>query len=572
MPHDHVHEAAAVGFDRGASVYERARPRIPRKRSRSSLIGWGSPPAAPSSTSRPAPESSPASCSQPRARTSLRSNRSRACGANWQRRCPTSRSSTARPRRSRSTMPLFDALTVAQAFHWFDFHAALAEIGRVLKPGGGLAMVWNRRDESEPWVARMSEIVDWHNRPISKYDTTDWPAVVATHWLVHPCRVRRGRLHANARPRHVARARVLDQLRRSHGRGRTHAAGRRGRRTGARLRRAVPAATSHAHLLVPPATERAPASQALMGVRGAQPPGGNFLTPLQRALLDWGEAVRRDLPWRRTRDPWAVLVSETMLQQTQVRRVVPKYEAFLRGSRPPGVCCGTDQRRHRFVGRTRLQPPRRDACSAAAAAIVEQHDGVLPDDLDALLALPGHRCVHRSRCAGLRVRPRHRPRRHQRGSLRRAWAGGRRHRVADRRASHRRRGGATRSRVGVGSGGVRSRRRGLHQAGTGMRRVPHARRGARGQNAGSPEPDPVHAGSAGISGPQSRFSGSYRQGRGRLVAALRVGPVDRAALAAVDAGWPDDPARAERVAADVADGRPRRLRRRLRVAPARSAL
>ena len=47
------------------------------------------------------------------------------------------------------------------------------------------------------------------------------------------------------------------------------------------------------------------------------------------ALLAWSEADRRDLPWRRTRDPWAVLVSELMLQQTQVARVVPKYEAFL---------------------------------------------------------------------------------------------------------------------------------------------------------------------------------------------------------------------------------------------------
>src|SRR5262245_33346389 len=45
----------------------------------------------------------------------------------------------------------------------------------------------------------------------------------------------------------------------------------------------------------------------------------------QRALLEWGEAGRRDLPWRRTRDPWAILVSETMLQQTQVARVVPRY-------------------------------------------------------------------------------------------------------------------------------------------------------------------------------------------------------------------------------------------------------
>jgi A/G-specific adenine glycosylase len=47
------------------------------------------------------------------------------------------------------------------------------------------------------------------------------------------------------------------------------------------------------------------------------------------ALLSWYERSRRDLPWRRTRDPYAILVSEVMLQQTQVARVVPRYEAWL---------------------------------------------------------------------------------------------------------------------------------------------------------------------------------------------------------------------------------------------------
>jgi len=47
------------------------------------------------------------------------------------------------------------------------------------------------------------------------------------------------------------------------------------------------------------------------------------------ALLDWYERVRRPLPWRATRDPYALLVSEVMLQQTQAARVVPYYEAFL---------------------------------------------------------------------------------------------------------------------------------------------------------------------------------------------------------------------------------------------------
>ncbi len=50
---------------------------------------------------------------------------------------------------------------------------------------------------------------------------------------------------------------------------------------------------------------------------------------LTRALLEWYERERRDLPWRRTRDPYRILVSEVMLQQTQVARVVPRYEAWV---------------------------------------------------------------------------------------------------------------------------------------------------------------------------------------------------------------------------------------------------
>ena len=50
---------------------------------------------------------------------------------------------------------------------------------------------------------------------------------------------------------------------------------------------------------------------------------------MERALLDWFAEHGRDLPWRRTHDPYAILVSEVMLQQTQVGRVVPRYVAFL---------------------------------------------------------------------------------------------------------------------------------------------------------------------------------------------------------------------------------------------------
>jgi A/G-specific adenine glycosylase len=53
------------------------------------------------------------------------------------------------------------------------------------------------------------------------------------------------------------------------------------------------------------------------------------LEDLRAAVLEWYERSRRDLPWRRTTDPYAILVSEVMLQQTQVARVVPRYLEWL---------------------------------------------------------------------------------------------------------------------------------------------------------------------------------------------------------------------------------------------------
>ncbi|MCU1351640.1 MAG: Methyltransferase type 11 [Acidimicrobiales bacterium] len=57
-----------------------------------------------------------------------------------------------------------DAVVVGQAFHWFDVAPALAEIGRVLAPGGGLGLIWNERDEREPWVAELSRLIRWNER------------------------------------------------------------------------------------------------------------------------------------------------------------------------------------------------------------------------------------------------------------------------------------------------------------------------------------------------------------------------------------------------------------------------
>jgi A/G-specific adenine glycosylase len=58
-------------------------------------------------------------------------------------------------------------------------------------------------------------------------------------------------------------------------------------------------------------------------------PSVDLIRRVREALLEWWDAGHRDLPWRRTRDPYAVLVSEVMLQQTQVSRVVPKFNEFM---------------------------------------------------------------------------------------------------------------------------------------------------------------------------------------------------------------------------------------------------
>jgi SAM-dependent methyltransferase len=73
----------------------------------------------------------------------------------------------------------FDVVVAAQAFHWFDPPRALAEVARVLLPGGGLALLWNHRDECVPWVAELTRIIHWDTFERGQYHRVDWAAVVA---------------------------------------------------------------------------------------------------------------------------------------------------------------------------------------------------------------------------------------------------------------------------------------------------------------------------------------------------------------------------------------------------------
>ena len=74
-----------------------------------------------------------------------------------------------------------DALTVGQAFHWFSSDAALAEASRVLRPDGLLALLWNVRDQSIPWVGELTELVEARSggRPYSDHREHDWADVIA---------------------------------------------------------------------------------------------------------------------------------------------------------------------------------------------------------------------------------------------------------------------------------------------------------------------------------------------------------------------------------------------------------
>jgi A/G-specific adenine glycosylase len=261
---------------------------------------------------------------------------------------------------------------------------------------------------------------------------------------------------------------------------------------------------------------------------------------MEDRLLRWSSVTRRDLPWRRTRDPWAVLVSELMLQQTQVPRVVPRYEAFMARFPTVASCAAAPvaevvtmwaglgyNRRAVNLHRTAValagsRPPRDlkallglpgiGPYTARAVLAFAYEDPVCPLDVNTARPLARAFGVASQEGADALVPPT------------RAWAW-------------------NQALMDLG-------------ATVCTRRAPSCDRCPLRSDCrwGGVGPDP-----AAPAGRQSRFQGSDRQGRGRLVDALRCGPVRAADLAAA-MGWPDEPDRAKRVAATlVADGLARRL-------------
>lgn len=108
-----------------------------------------------------------------------------------------------------------------------------------------------------------------------------------------------------------------------------------------------------------------------------------------RKLLAWYKRSARDLPWRRTRDPYRVLVSEVMLQQTQVSRVEQYYPRFLERFPDLATLASARPRAVREAWDGLGYYARARNLHAAARHVARRHDGTLPDAPEDLIALPG---------------------------------------------------------------------------------------------------------------------------------------------------------------------------------------
>lgn len=236
------------------------------------------------------------------------------------------------------------------------------------------------------------------------------------------------------------------------------------------------------------------------------------------AVLAWGMPRLRDLPWRRTRDPWAILVAEVMLQQTQTLRVIPKWEAFLHSFPTPAACAdsplGDVLRSWQGLG----YPRRARNLQLAARHVVDDHGGGVPDDLDALLALAG---IGPYTARAVLAFAFERDVAVVETNIARVLA-----RVAGERLTAKRAQAFADDLVPVGEGWAWNQA--LMDLGAAVcRPVPACEvcpiaASCAWRRAGNADPDPA-VGSAGVSTKQARFEGSDRQARGRVLAILATG-------------------------------------------------
>ena len=242
-------------------------------------------------------------------------------------------------------------------------------------------------------------------------------------------------------------------------------------------------------------------------------------------VLAWGLPRLRDLPWRRTRDPWQVLVSEVMLQQTQVARVIPRWESFLERFPTPEACAaaplGDVLREWQGLGY-----PRRARNLHATAQRVGELGG-FPRDLAGLLALPG---VGQYTARALMAFAFELDAAVVDTNIARVYA-----RVAGERLTPKR--VQAMADEAAPSGDAWAWNQCLMDLGAVLCRPTNPGCSecpvrARCAWQGGVDPDPA-VGSSGVSGKQGRFEGSDRQARGRLMKALSNGRVDRAAVASI---------------------------------------
>ena len=236
-------------------------------------------------------------------------------------------------------------------------------------------------------------------------------------------------------------------------------------------------------------------------------------------MANWGREHLRSLPWRATRDPWAILVAETMLQQTPVERVLPRYVTFLERFPDPVACAEAPLAEILRVWQGLGYPRRAQRLQSAARAVVERFEARVPVAFEDLISLAGigpytARAVRAfaheepaavvdtnvarvlARVTGVRLTPR------RAQDLADSWADE-----------------ATRN------GEVWTWNQTIMELGALVcRPTPRCETCPLADHctwsrAGRPEPDPAR-GSAGVSGSQARFEGSVRQARGRILAAL----------------------------------------------------
>ncbi|WP_278257473.1 A/G-specific adenine glycosylase [Nocardioides convexus] len=272
---------------------------------------------------------------------------------------------------------------------------------------------------------------------------------------------------------------------------------------------------------------------------------------LVEPILRWYDAHARDLPWRRPEaSAWSVLVSEFMLQQTPVVRVLPVHATWLeRWPTPAALAAEPSGEAVRAWGR--LGYPRRALrLHAAAVAITEQHGGTVPASYDEFAGAAGGGRLHRGGRGGIRLRPAAGGARHQRPPGARA----RRHRrgvprpVGQPRRAGPGRGPATRGPTDRGDVVGRGDGAGALVCTADRPRCTDCPvlEACAWQAAGAPAYD-------GPPRPVQTYAGTDRQCRGRLLAVLRDAP-GAVGQERMDAAWDQVAQRERALASLIADG------------------